>query len=277
MPWHVRPFKDYWTKTRQKYSDRATIVCPHLAAHELAENEMDSARSQIIEDLKRHLPAPVRRALGTARRTLAETTERIAFELSPDVVARSPALDAEISRFMSENDVPASLNVDVSKYDLMYQYWGRAGRDTQYMNYLRSGFKHASLIGRLIEYKFQSGERIESILDFASGYGRVARFLVQMMAPHRVFVADIKADAVAFQKKHLGVNGFVSPEKPHDLSISQRFDVIAVFSLFSHLPEETFNAWLEKLIGLLKPAGVLLFTTHGIEHMPAHLKKDTQS
>src|SRR6185436_4705382 len=52
---------------------------------------------------------------------------------------------------------------------------------------------------------------------------------------------------------------------PRDFACGARFDVIFAASLFTHLPRETFGAWLHRLRSLLTPRGVLIFTTHSVE------------
>jgi hypothetical protein len=43
----------------------------------------------------------------------------------------------------------------------------------------------------------------------------------------------------------------------------KQFDFIFVLSLFSHLPDKLFAAWLSRLSDMLSPGGFLMFTTHG--------------
>ena len=55
---------------------------------------------------------------------------------------------------------------------------------------------------------------------------------------------------------------------PEDFACGERFDAILVTSLFTHLPEERFVAWLRVLWGLLTPGGVLAFSTHSPQILP---------
>ena len=65
---------------------------------------------------------------------------------------------------------------------------------------------------QVVEWKFDSLEKVAAFLDFASGYGRFTRFLVQHLPADRIWVSDIQADAVAFQEEQFGVHGFVGDE-----------------------------------------------------------------
>lgn len=98
-----------------------------------------------------------------------------------------------------------------------------------------------------------------SILEFASGYGRVTRHL---NLP-RLTACDIHRSAVSFLKRKLRAHAIRSNTDPHYFEPGERYDFIFVLSLFSHLPDALFGPWLTKLCSLLKPGGHLLFTTNG--------------
>jgi SAM-dependent methyltransferase len=102
-----------------------------------------------------------------------------------------------------------------------------------------------------------------NVLDFASGYGRVTRFLLRFLPAERLWVSDVYADGVRFQEERFGVHGVVSSVLPEDFPAGEtRFDAILVTSLFSHLAAERFVAWLRVLMRLLAPGGVLAFSVH---------------
>jgi SAM-dependent methyltransferase len=129
--------------------------------------------------------------------------------------------------------------------------------------YLRQGHEIDSTVQSILDWS-QSGHRkhAANVLDFACGYGRATRFLVSQVNPSNVWVSDIDAGAVEFQKKQFGVNGFVSCHDPRDLLCEVRFDFICVASLFTHLPRPRFEDWLERLFELLRPKGLLAFSVH---------------
>lgn len=141
-------------------------------------------------------------------------------------------------------------------------------RDRALFGYFRSGASIADSLGQVLRWRFGALERVGKILDFASGYGRVTRFLVRDVPPERVWVADVYADGVRFQEERLGVHGLVSTIRPEDFVCTERFDAILVTSLFTHLPEERFVAWLRVLLGLLAPGGMLVFSTHSPAVLP---------
>jgi SAM-dependent methyltransferase len=151
-------------------------------------------------------------------------------------------------------------------------------RERALYGYFQSGAAVAAAMGQVVRWRHGDPRRIGRLLDFASGYGRVTRFLLRLVPPEKLWVSDIYADGVRFQERRLGVHGIVSTLLPDDFpgtvaaavaagpgdggSGAAGFDAILVTSLFTHLPEERFVAWLRVLMGLLAPGGVLAFSVH---------------
>ena len=133
-------------------------------------------------------------------------------------------------------------------------------RDKALFTYFRSGLSIADALLQVLRWRYPDG--IGNVLDFASGYGRITRFLVREIQPESLWVADVYAEGVRFQEEHFGVHGVISTVRPEDLELGETFDAILVTSLFTHLPEERFLAWLRVLFGRLNPGGVLAFSTH---------------
>jgi SAM-dependent methyltransferase len=130
--------------------------------------------------------------------------------------------------------------------------------------YYASGASIAAVVMQVLRWRFGEPRRAPSVLDFASGYGRVTRFLLNEVPPEAVTVSDILPAALAFQRRAFGVRGIASSAKPADLPIPGAFAAILVNSLFTHLPGERFTEWLAALLGRLAPGGVLLFSTHDL-------------
>lgn len=138
-------------------------------------------------------------------------------------------------------------------------------RDKALFAYFRSGLSIADALLQVLRWRYPprvGGNTIGNVLDFASGYGRITRFLVQEIPPERLWVADVYEGGVRFQEERFGVHGVVSTVRPEDLDLDETFDAVLVTSLFTHLPEERFLAWLRVLFGRLNPGGVLAFSTH---------------
>jgi SAM-dependent methyltransferase len=130
------------------------------------------------------------------------------------------------------------------------------------VRYYAIGRSVLDTVKQVVEWHFGSFENVPSFLDFACGYGRFTRFLIQEMPPEKIWVSDIYANAVKFQTEYLGVNGIVSTGKPENYLIERKFDCILANSFFSHMPERTFTNWLQNLYDLLTPNGILMFSVH---------------
>jgi SAM-dependent methyltransferase len=166
---------------------------------------------------------------------------------------------------------PGTLDLAVDARDEMLGFLldsNEGDRDQALFGYFRSGASIADSLSQVLRWRFGSLAGSGKLLDFASGYGRVTRFLAREIPPARIWVADVYADGVRFQEERLGVRGLVSAIRPEDFACEERFDAILVTSLFTHLPEERFVAWLRTLLGLLAPGGLLAFSTHSSEVLP---------
>jgi SAM-dependent methyltransferase len=130
------------------------------------------------------------------------------------------------------------------------------------VRYYAIGRSVLDTVKQVVEWHFGSFENVPSFLDFACGYGRFTRFLIQEMPPEKIWVSDIYANAVKFQTEYLGVSGIVSTGKPENYLIDRKFDCILANSFFSHMPERTFTNWLQNLYDLLTPNGILMFSVH---------------
>ena len=130
------------------------------------------------------------------------------------------------------------------------------------MAYFRAGMSIVDTVAQIVSWRFGSLAEVDSFLDFAAGYGRSTRFLVRHIAPERVCVAEIQADALAFQAEQFGVATLRSETDPREVTVDKRYDVVFAASLFTHLPERTFGPWLGKLWEFVAPGGMLIFSTH---------------
>jgi SAM-dependent methyltransferase len=167
--------------------------------------------------------------------------------------------------------IPAGVDLTVHQDDEMLRVLrDRTAGDRRRARvmYLCSGLALWRTLRRVVEWRFGELARVGKLLDFASGYGRVTRFLVRDLPPERVWVADITAAAVDFQCRQFGVHGFVSAPRPEELACLERFDCILVSSLFTHLPESTFAPWLRRLWELLAPGGVIAWSVHDAGMLP---------
>ena len=120
----------------------------------------------------------------------------------------------------------------------------RGDRDLGLFGYFRSGWMAWEASRPLFSATQDAKSKTLRVLDFASGYGRLTRFLVQSLGPDQIWIGELDPLAVAFQRERFGVRVLDPAESPRDLATDLRFDRILVHSLFTHLPREPFEAWL---------------------------------
>ena len=106
-------------------------------------------------------------------------------------------------------------------------------------------------------------ERLGSILDLPSGHGRVLRTLAAAFPDAKITACDIDHDCVDFCAKTFGAVAVYSRERPHQIPISGKFDLIWCGSLLTHLDAPLWSEFLLLFQTLLRPSGLLVFTTHG--------------
>jgi SAM-dependent methyltransferase len=172
-----------------------------------------------------------------------------------------------VRALLADQDIaPGAVPLAIDARDEMLEFLvnGSDGdRERALFAYFRSGLSIADAMLQILRWRF--GEdlgRMERLLDFASGYGRITRFLLREVPAEKLWISDIYADAVRFQEERFGVHGLVSTILPEDFSCAERFDAILVTSLFTHLREDRFLGWMRRLLGLLRPGGLLVFSVH---------------
>jgi SAM-dependent methyltransferase len=183
-----------------------------------------------------------------------------------------PCVSEEVAacvREMAAEDPPLATRIHPS--DEMYRF-DLAGHhrtpETASVFYFSTGASIFKTVSEIAAWRFGGLDHVRSMLDFAAGYGRATRFFARALDPRRVTVAEIDPGAVRFQQETFGVRGVVSGHDPRSLSLDGSFDLVLAVSLFSHLPSDRFEAWLERLFRLVPEGGVLAFSTHGPDLLP---------
>jgi SAM-dependent methyltransferase len=183
----------------------------------------------------------------------------------PSLAETSPLVSSLLSDLGLE---PGAIDLAIDPEDEMLGFLVRScegDRERALYAYFQSGASVAGAMAQVLAWRFGEPGRVGRLLDFASGYGRVTRFLLRLLPAERVWVADVYAAGVSFQQRRFGVHGMVSTVRPEDFAAAAgagTFDAILVTSLFTHLPEDRFVAWLRVLMRLLAPGGVLAFSVH---------------
>jgi SAM-dependent methyltransferase len=128
--------------------------------------------------------------------------------------------------------------------------------------------------GRLAEQSLReslgrAGTRLEDmagILDFGCGCGRVVRRLAAL--PGEIRGSDLDGVAVDWCRENLAFASFnrneLEPPLPYP---SGGLDLVYAFSVLTHLPVPTQDAWMEELKRILRPRGFLVVSTHGERYL----------
>jgi SAM-dependent methyltransferase len=129
--------------------------------------------------------------------------------------------------------------------------------------FVRSGRHNADLIRDMLREQGASVERLEALLDWGCGCGRVLRHWAGLTGT-RVFGCDIDPRMVAWCDENLPfarstVNA-LEPPLPYD---ADAFDLVYAFSVMTHLSAELQRSWMSDLLRVLRLGGYLLFSTLG--------------
>jgi SAM-dependent methyltransferase len=195
-----------------------------------------------------------------------------------DRLCTDEAMRALIARAAFGGTAPPAFDLRIHPADQMLLHSLRHHNDanaafSQYYNVALQQYRAAYSVIRAI-----FGERAQAlhILDFACGFGRLLRFLRHAI-PQRLHAAEIQEEALAFVGERFGVETIPSAFDPEAFQPGERFDVIWVASLFSHLPPRLFHAWLARLLRLSgEEEGIVCFTVHDICLLPdpAHMPEN---
>lgn len=104
---------------------------------------------------------------------------------------------------------------------------------------------------------------VASCLDLPCGYGRVTRFLCEKVASIHITACDIDPQAIRFCAREFQVKALLSRRDIRAVPFPDRYDLIFVGSLLTHLPEVDCLHTLDALVDVLAPGGVLVFSTQG--------------
>jgi SAM-dependent methyltransferase len=106
------------------------------------------------------------------------------------------------------------------------------------------------------------------LLDFGVGWGRLYRILLNKALPENLIGIDIDQKCVDLCQEMMPYGTFQRNETTPPLAFSNdQFDIIYAYSVFSHLAEHAFRGWLRDFHRVLKPNGLLVFTTLRGEHL----------
>jgi len=137
--------------------------------------------------------------------------------------------------------------------------WMYKGKSSH--GYFLRGYEALSLCHLVMK---RSGVRVRDILDFGCGHGCVARMLKAQYPHTTVHGQDVPEAWLLWCEENLGIRTIRSPERISDVAMpASAYDMIWVGSVFTHIPEDSFDHLLSELLKALKSPGLLVFTTAG--------------
>lgn len=100
------------------------------------------------------------------------------------------------------------------------------------------------------------------ILDFGVGWGRFYRWLLRDFSPESIIGADVDPEMITLCKQDMPFGRFEQiPAEPPYTFRDNEFDLIFLYSVFSHLSEESFKKIIKEFERITKPGGFVAFTT----------------
>lgn len=129
-------------------------------------------------------------------------------------------------------------------------------------HYLEVGANALHLIHLALEAGDRETAKIQRVLDYACGWGRVLRWLCAAFPSAQIVAADTNARAMNAVEQIFDVDT-VQLDRSLQENLGQGFDLIWMGSLATHLAEEQLKALFARLASLLGQGGILVATTHG--------------
>ena len=132
-----------------------------------------------------------------------------------------------------------------------------------YEKYLNGGRAVAEWIVKSLR-KYNTSQDVH-VLDWGCGPGRVVRHLPSILgSSSKIYGTDYNEKSINWCKMNLkGIDFNLNSLEPSLPYSNDTFDFIYGISIFTHLSEEMHYNWVHELRRVLRPGGIMLFTTQG--------------
>jgi SAM-dependent methyltransferase len=143
--------------------------------------------------------------------------------------------------------------------------------------YFGTGYRDAWNVLTTLE---QSGAHVEvmnSVLEFGCGSGRVIRHF-RYIDGLRLTGTDANWKAVEWDRKNLpGIEFNHNALEPPLAYPGGSFDLIYAISVFTHIPLEWQQSWLDELRRVMRPGGYLICTVLGANYISSQLSEQDRA
>jgi SAM-dependent methyltransferase len=166
------------------------------------------------------------------------------------------------SKYSTENKAFKAANpgVVLPPDFILYESFGKLN----YKSYYNGGHETAVWLLDLFKKYYPLENAV--ICEWGCGPGRLLRHFPELLTGqgNKIIGTDYNVDTIAWDKKNLsGIDFYINQLSPPLPLEKGSVDILYCISVFTHLSEKMHFAWFEELMRVLKPEGILLFTTHG--------------
>jgi SAM-dependent methyltransferase len=155
---------------------------------------------------------------------------------------------------------------NIHAQDHLFGFIREAEKSEAVAKYFRGGWETALFVRQLLG-ELRPLSTPFSMLEFASGYGRLTRHWAKVLPEALVTACDIHAEAVDFIKE-IGAEAVPSSLLPEDFTTGTKYEVVFALSFFTHVPKKYWGSWLRRLGQHVTRSGQLIITTHGEASLP---------
>jgi len=140
---------------------------------------------------------------------------------------------------------------------IQHTFTGKSGIDT-----LQQAYNMYILVKSIAKNRDHPINMGSNILDFGCGWGRIIRFFLKDVDAHGLVGVDVNPDVIGLARSlRLRARFNVIQPLPPTSFQSESFDIIYLYSVFSHLSMDACNAWIIEFQRLLRPGGIIIATT----------------
>ena len=149
-----------------------------------------------------------------------------------------------------------TVNMNVHPKDVMYNT-----AQVKPWHYMMVGELGLSVI--LSALSLGPTKKVESIMDFGCGHGRVARYLRACFPEAKMTFAEVDQVAAEFCASEFNGTALVTSKDFTKLTFPNVYDLIWLGSVFTHMDYERMGILFDALFDRLNPAGMLIATFRG--------------